>query len=116
MQTHKGSCHCGAVQFEVQANMTDAIECNCSMCLRKGTILAFAQPEQFKLIKGEDSLTNYHFHKHVIDHTFCKVCGVTPFLTGKTPDGKTMKAINVRCLEGIDLKSLNIKQVDGRSF
>jgi hypothetical protein len=116
MQKHKGSCHCGNVQYEIQAEIKNAIECNCSMCAKKGTVLAMVPEAQFKLISGENALSTYQFHKKVIDHTFCKNCGVTPFLTGKAPNGDIMKAINVRCLEGFDLKSLNITMVDGRSF
>jgi hypothetical protein len=116
MKSYKGACHCGAVQFEVQADFSSAIECNCSMCSKKGTILSFATPENFKLLSGESSLSTYNFYKNVIDHTFCKSCGVTPFLSGRDPSGNMMKAINLRCIEGIDLKVLEIKQVDGRSF
>lgn len=116
MKTYKGSCHCGAVQYEVQGDFSSAIECNCSMCSKKGTILAFASEEAFKLLSGEDTLSNYQFYKKVIHHTFCKNCGVTPFLSGKDPNGQNVKAINVRCIEGLDLKSLQITQVDGKSF
>jgi hypothetical protein len=116
MKTYKGSCHCGKVKFEVQSELKPTIDCNCSMCKRKGTILTFVSPESFKLISGEDSLTHYHFNKHVIDHTFCKVCGVTSFASGKDPKGNFMNAVNVRCLEDVDLNSLEIVHVDGKSF
>jgi hypothetical protein len=116
MQVIKGSCHCGSIQYEVRAEIKNAIECNCSMCARKGTILAMVPDESFTLLSGENALSNYQFHKKVIDHTFCKNCGVTPFLTGKDPSGNVVKAINVRCLEGIDAKSLLITQIDGKSF
>jgi hypothetical protein len=116
VQTYKGSCHCGSVQYEVQADLKSAIECNCSMCSRKGTILSMVPAEQFKLVSGEGTLSDYQFYKKAIHHTFCKNCGVTPFLSGKDQSGNTMKAINVRCLEGLDLKSLNITHVDGKSF
>lgn len=116
MKEYKGSCHCGQVQFEIQADISSAMECNCSMCSRKGTLLAMVAPDQFKLISGEGALSNYQFYKKMIQHTFCKHCGVTPFLTGEDPTGRQMKAVNVRCLEGIPLKELEIKQVDGRSF
>jgi hypothetical protein len=86
------------------------------MCSKKGTVLAMVAQDSFKLISGESSLSDYQFYKKNIHHTFCKNCGVTPFLTGKDPSGNVMKAINVRCLEGLDLKSLEIAQVDGRSF
>lgn len=116
MKTYKGACHCGEVQYEIQADLTSAIECNCSMCAKKGTVLAFVSPDKFKLVSGQTALTNYQFHKKVIDHNFCKYCGVTSFLSGHDGSGKHLKAINVRCLEGVDLKTLEIKQVDGRSF
>lgn len=116
MNTYMGSCHCGEIKFEVKAEIKMAIECNCSMCSRKGTILGFVTPEQFTLVSGEGAISNYRFYKKVIDHSFCKNCGVTPFLTGKDKSGNTIKAINVRCLEDFDLKSLAIKQVDGRSL
>ncbi len=116
MKIYKGACHCGAVQFEVHAEITSGIECNCSMCSKKGTILGFFSPDQFKLVSGESALSNYQFYKKVIHHTFCRHCGVTPFLTGQTRSGQSTKAINLRCVEGLDLKALDIKQVDGRSF
>lgn len=114
--TYKGSCHCQKVQYEVLTEVQWAAECNCSMCSKKGTLLAFVPFEQFKLVSGSEYLTNYQFHRKIMDHTFCKVCGVTPFLNVQDPHGNKMKAINVRCLEELDLKSLEIKQVDGKSF
>jgi len=116
MKTYLGACHCGDVKYEVQADLSMVVECNCSMCSKKGTLLAFAPLNQFKLLSGESSLSNYQFNKKVIHHTFCKNCGVTPFLSAKDSNGNHVKAINVRCLDGVDLKSLNLTQVDGRSI
>lgn len=117
MKTYKGSCHCGIVQYEIKAEeIKSAFECNCSMCTKKGTMLTMVPADHFTLISGESSLSDYQFYKKNIHHTFCKNCGVTSFLTGSDPSGNVMKAINVRCLDGLDLKSLKISQVDGRSF
>lgn len=116
MTSYKGSCHCGEVRFEIQADLKSAIECNCSMCRRKGSILAFVPDSDFKLLTGDSALTDYQFYKKVIHHNFCKTCGVTPFLSGQDRSGKTIKAINVRCLDDFDLKSIEINQVDGKSF
>ncbi|UXR65443.1 GFA family protein [Bdellovibrio bacteriovorus] len=116
MQKHQGSCHCGKVKFEATGAFNEVISCNCSMCQRKGTLLAFVPETQFTLLSGADSLTDYQFGKKKIHHTFCSTCGVTSFATGETPDGTKMKAINVRCLEGIDLKALTVQECDGRSF
>lgn len=111
----KGSCHCGKVQYEVEVDTTKGLDCNCSMCLRKGTILAFAPANKFKLISGEDNLTDYLFNTHKIHHNFCKTCGVTSFASSVGPDGTPMKAINLRCIEGIDLSKIEITHYDGKN-
>lgn len=113
---HKGSCHCGKVKFEVEMDLNDAISCNCSICLRKGTLLAFVPTDQFTLISGKENLTDYQFGRKTIHHTFCSTCGVTAFASGKMPDGKEMKAINIRCLEDIDIEKVKIKHIEGKNF
>ena len=113
-KTYTGSCHCGDVRFEVTSNLTPVLSCNCSMCQRTGALLTFVGEDQFKLLsKGEQR--DYQFNKHVIHHLFCTRCGTRSFSNGTAPDGRKMVAINVRCLEGLDLKSLTITEVDGRS-
>jgi hypothetical protein len=103
------------VQYEVQADLSSVISCNCSICSRTGALLAFVPAAQFKLRKGEDAQGDYQFNKHVIHHLFCKTCGIRSFSKGIGPGGAEMRAINVRCLEGVDLDKLEIKKVDGRS-
>lgn len=113
----EGSCHCGTVAFAVEADPpASAISCNCSHCRRKGFLLAFIPAGQFRLLRGEDSLTDYHFYKHAITHRFCRVCGAQPFAEGKMPDGSPMRAVNLRCVETIDLDTLDVHKVDGASF
>lgn len=116
MQTHHGSCHCGAVTFTVTADITKAIECNCSHCARKGFLLAFIPGEQFTLLTGKDNLTEYRFNKKHIAHLFCKTCGVQCFGKGTSPDGKETFAVNVRSIPDIDVNMLTITQVDGKSY
>jgi hypothetical protein len=116
LKKYRGSCHCGKVTYEVDIDLGDRIvTCNCSMCGRAGTVLAFVPTEQFKLLSGEDSLTDYQFNKNVIHHLFCSTCGIKSFARGIGPGGKEMRAVNVRCLEGVELDALKITQVDGRS-
>lgn len=116
VQTHTGSCHCGAVRYEVDADLTaPAIACNCSICQRKGTVLTFVPAEAFRLLAGKDAVTDYQFHTKNIHHLFCSTCGVTSFATGTAPNGSRMVAINTRCLDGVDLKALNIVEYDGRN-
>ena len=113
--THHGSCHCGRVAFEVDGEITGALSCNCSMCQRKGSLLWFVPRDQLRVTKGEDAMATYTFNKHVIQHRFCPVCGIHPFGEGRDPKGDAIAAINIRCLEGIELDSVAVKHYDGRS-
>jgi hypothetical protein len=110
----EGSCHCGAVAFSVDAEAPkSAISCNCSHCRRKGFLLSFFLPEQFTLKSGKDALKSYFFNKHRIEHQFCTACGCQAFADGIGPDGKAMKAVNLRCVENLDLDALDIQHYDG---
>ncbi|MCG5051964.1 MAG: GFA family protein [Myxococcales bacterium] len=114
---HRGSCHCGKVQYEVEVDLeSPVVACNCSMCGRSGTLLSFVPGPAFSLLSGDDVLTDYRFNKHVIDHLFCSICGIKPFARGTRPDGTPTVAINVRCLEGVDLETLKVQKFDGRSY
>jgi hypothetical protein len=115
-QTYKGGCHCGKVRYEVSMDLDKVMSCNCSMCGKKGALLSFVPVEQFTLLTGEDALTNYQFNKKVIDHLFCSTCGVTSFARGSRPDGTKMVAINTRCLDDVDLGTLDVQQFDGKSL
>ena len=111
MNTYHGSCHCQTVKYEVTADFTEGITCNCSHCKRKGMLLAFVPEAQFTLLSGRENLTTYHFNKHQIDHVFCKTCGVQSFA-----QSGEMIAINLNCLEDLDTDALEIKKVDGKNF
>jgi hypothetical protein len=113
---YEGSCHCARNLFEVDGELTQAIECNCSHCSRKGYLLWFVPREAFRLMTPDSHLAVYTFNKHVIQHHFCLHCGCATFGFGKAPDGTPTAAINVRCLEGIELSSLTRVPFDGRSL
>lgn len=115
---YEGSCHCGRIAFDVEteAPITQAMECNCSICSRRGHLLAFFPEAQVTLRTPEADIATYTFNKHVIRHQFCPVCGVGPFGRGVDRQGQAMFAVNVRCLEGIDPHALQIQSIDGRSF
>jgi len=115
-KSYNGSCHCGNVKYQAKIALERVISCNCSMCSRMGSLLTFVGPEDFELLSGEDSLKDYRFNKHEIAHLFCTGCGIRSFARGATTDGKPMFAVNVRCLEGVDLATLQIDHVDGRSY
>jgi hypothetical protein len=113
---HKGSCHCGSIQFEVEGEVDSGLACNCSICSRKGSLLWFVPREKLRLLTPEDAAASYLFNKHVIKHRFCPTCGIHPYGEGPGPGGRQMAAINLRCLEGIDLGRVPVKHFDGRSM
>ena len=112
----KGSCHCGRIRFEVEGAPTEVTDCNCSICLRKGSLLWFVPRSKFKLLTRVEDLGTYTFNRHTIQHHFCPTCGINPFAEAKDRSGKEMSAVNVRCLEGIDLAALTVKPFDGRAL
>ena len=114
-RTYTGGCHCGQVRYEVTAKLEGAMTCNCSICSKTGTMLTFVPATQFQLLRGEDVLTDYQFGKKHIHHLFCSRCGIRSFARGRGPDGAEMAAVNVRCLDDVDLSAIPVKQHDGRS-
>lgn len=112
---YQGSCHCGRTRFEVEGDITGVIACNCSMCSRKGTLMWFVPRANLRLQTPESDLSTYTFNKHVIKHRFCGVCGIHPYGEGTDPQGNPMAAVNIRCLEGLDLTRIPVSQYDGRS-
>lgn len=116
MKTYTGGCHCKAVRYQVNMNeISDAMACNCSHCGAKGFLLAFAPIHDFTLLSGEDSLTSYKFNKKVIDHLFCKICGVESFARGPGPQGEAAM-INVRCLDDVDTNALSVTNFNGKDL
>lgn len=113
---YKGSCHCGRVAFEVEGEIGSALACNCSICQRKGSLLWFVPREKLHLLTPDDAASSYTFNKHVIRHRFCPVCGMHPYGEGTDPKGNAVAAINIRCIEGIDLAAIPVTHYDGRSL
>lgn len=117
LKTYRGSCHCGSVQFEAELDFTQSTyRCNCSICRRTRFWPAVAHEDGFRLIAGQDELTQYLFNTRKNEHYFCRRCGVRAFGIGtETPMGK-MYGVNVGCLEGVseeELAGLKITYVDG---
>ncbi len=115
MKTYPGGCHCGKIRFEADFDQLEsALSCNCSLCSKRGALLAFVPAAQLRLIQGDNELTDYQFNKKLIHHTFCKVCGVASFGRGSDGKGNEMVAINVRCLDDVDIESLKINHYNGK--
>lgn len=115
-KTYAGGCHCGRVRFEATTDLAQVVACNCSICSKHGLTLTFVGAPEFSLRDGEGDLAEYQFNKHVIAHQFCRICGVESFARGKQPDGREMVAVNARCLDGVDITTLDPKPFDGRSL
>ena len=113
---HKGSCHCGKVAFEVEGEIKGAMACNCSICSRKGVLMWFVPRSALRLLTPEDAASTYTFNKHVIRHRFCPTCGIHPYGEALDPQGNAMAAVNIRCLEGIDLASIPVQNFDGQAL
>jgi hypothetical protein len=104
------------VRFEVAASLDKAISCNCSICEKRGLLPIFAAPDRFKLPSGGDKLADYQFNKKGIHHQFCRDCGIESFARGTAPGAGEMVAVNIRCLDGIDLGALALTRYDGRKL
>ena len=113
---YHGSCHCGKIKFEVEGELKNAMTCNCSICQRKGAVMWFVPRDSLKLLTPDDAAATYTFNKHIIKHRFCPTCGMHPYGEGSDQQGNRMAAINVRCLEDVDMASIPTQQFDGRSM
>jgi hypothetical protein len=115
-RTYTGGCHCGAVRYRVTTRLEQVVSCNCSICSKTGTLLAFAPATDFELVAGEGALADYQFGKKHIHHLFCTRCGVRSFSRGTRPDGAQVVALNARCLEGVDVAAIPVRPFDGKSL
>lgn len=114
MQTHKGSCHCGRITFELDGNVGAAMECNCSICYMKGAIWHGIDNAHFRILTGEADLGVYQFGTMTATHYFCKNCGVSPFSHPRI--NPAIWVVNLRCVDGIDLSNLKIRPFDGQNW
>lgn len=116
MRTYKGGCHCGQVRFEVKTDLAKAVDCNCSICTRKGVLHHRVPPGRFSLLSGHDALTLYQFGSKTAKHWFCRHCGIHPFSNPRV--APEMYSINIRCLDDFDQERTNIEVMafDGKNW
>lgn len=114
----KGSCHCGRLRIEVDVDDpgTAALVCNCSICGRRGSLLWFVPRQALRLAMPDAEAATYTFGRAVIGHRFCPRCGIHVWGEGSDPQGRAMAAINIRCLEGLDLDAVPLERFDGRAL
>jgi len=110
-QLYQGSCHCGRVTFEVSATLDRVIDCNCSACRRKGALWHAATDADLRILTGEADLVLYQFNTKTAKHYFCRHCGIHPFIRPRLDPSRW--AVNVRCIDGVDLSSISVIPFDG---
>jgi hypothetical protein len=115
IESYEGGCHCGRVRFRVRADLSTLLECNCSICTKKGILHLIVPPERFELRQGEEELATYQFNTDTARHTFCRHCGIHAFYVPRSDPDKI--SVNARCLDGIDAALLKPAQYfDGRNW
>lgn len=112
---HNGSCHCGAVKFNIEAPQTVTVQhCNCSMCAKTGFVHLIIPRSAFTLLTDKQNITTYTFNTHVAKHLFCKTCGVKSFYVPRSnPDGYS---INFNCLETSTFDNITHEDFDGQNW
>lgn len=116
MRIFTGSCHCGAIRFEIETELNTAIKCNCSICKKKGALHHRVPPERFKLLSGEESLTLYQFDSKEAKHWFCKHCGIQPFSNPRA--APSAYSVNINCLDECETEqdSVEVRSFDGKNW
>ena len=113
-ERHEGGCHCRRVRFRVRVERHVALDCNCSVCTKKGFLHLIVPLAAFELLQGEGELALYEFNTGTAKHRFCRTCGVHPFYTPRSHPGEL--DVNVRCLDGDALSEFEIRAFDGANW
>ena len=114
MQKYRGSCHCGAVTFEIESDFPELTTCDCSICRRKNALMVKVHESRFTLLTGGDALAEYRFHTMTARHFFCRTCGIYPFHRKRvTPD---FLGVNVFCLDGFDATGIPVRPTVGATM
>ena len=116
MVPYLGSCHCGAVTFEVDADLSRLGDCNCSICTKKGSVHHRVPENRFRLLSGAEALKAYQFNKKIASHFFCQNCGIHTYSHPRT--APEMFNVNVRCLDNFDLRGAEFRMgtFDGQNW
>ena len=114
MPRYQGGCHCGRVRFEIDVEIGTIIDCNCSICAKKGFLHLIVDPQQVRMLSPADAVSLYQFNTKTAKHYFCPVCGISAYYIPRSHPDKI--DVNVRCLEGVELESLTIVPFNGREW
>jgi hypothetical protein len=114
MQKYRGSCHCGAVTFEIETDFPELTTCDCSICRRRSALMVKVPEDRFRLLTGDHALAEYRFHTRTAHHFFCRTCGIYPFHRKRvTPD---FFGVNVGCLEDFDPTGIPVRVAAGAAM
>lgn len=113
---HTASCHCGKIRLEIEGRIDQGLACNCSICSRKGSLLWFVPRAKVAWLTPETNAATYTFNRHVIKHRFCPTCGIHPYAEATDRAGAPTVAVNLRCIEGLDLPAVKVTEFDGRAL
>jgi hypothetical protein len=117
-KTYHGSCHCGAVRFEADIDLSQpTYRCNCSICSRNRFWAAVVRPTAFRLLEGKTAVRQYLFNSMQNEHYFCTTCGVRAYGRGQGPEGEVV-GVNIGCLENAspeELAAAPIRYCDGKN-
>ncbi len=122
MKIYHGACHCGRVRFEIEADIDHVRVCDCSVCRKRGALNHRVPKENLRLLTSWDDLVLYQWGSRTAKDYFCSTCGTLPFRRPSDPTAQERLegvqpfdgwAVNVRCLEGVDLDSIPITRIYG---
>lgn len=111
MLTYKGACHCRKIRFEVDLELDHVRVCDCSICRKRGALNHRVEDSQLRISTPLEELCLYEWHTLTAKDYFCPVCGILPFRRPRDTD--KIWAVNIRCLDGVDLDSIPIKHIYG---
>jgi len=113
-RTYRGSCHCGAIAFEIETDFPELTTCDCSICRRRNALMVKVHESRFKLLAGAEALVEYRFHTRTARHFFCGICGIYPFHRKRvTPD---YYGVNVCCLDDFDPTGIPVRATTGAAM
>jgi len=111
---YRGSCHCGAIAFEIETDFPELTTCDCSICRRRNALMVKVHESRFKLLAGADALVEYRFHTRTARHFFCSTCGIYPFHRKRSaPD---CYGVNVFCLDDFDPTGIPVRATAGAAM